>query len=369
MYVMYVACAAAELRVEVTTRVPPVLLHVKQDIMDASIGVSGSMMRHMRIAVHPARHCKRHHTSAMRKKNTMKFTLRQLQIFLAVARYQNISRAAKSLHMSQSAASEALLTLERTYEVSLFDRVRNKLVLNAIGHTLRREAENLLAHCQGFEKLLRDHAEVGHIKVGASFTIGNHLATRYLSGYLSQYPKADVALDIANTPDVVAKVLNFEVDIGMIEGEVQHRDLELLPWREDELVVFCAADHPLARKKTLSVQDIREAAWILREPDSGARQSFDRALAGLLPAINVYLEFRHNEAIKNAVESGLGIGCLSEIVLRKNFVHGDLVALRLPKRDMRRTFYFAMPRGRVHRESVRAWMQTCIAMDRAADSG
>ncbi|MCB1674948.1 MAG: LysR family transcriptional regulator, partial [Halioglobus sp.] len=88
------------------------------------------------------------------------------------------------------------------------------------------------------KQLPRDHADKGHIKVGASFTIGNHLATRYLSGYLSHYPQADVQLDIANSPDVVAKVLNFEVDIGMIEGEVQHRDLELIPWREDELIVF-----------------------------------------------------------------------------------------------------------------------------------
>jgi DNA-binding transcriptional LysR family regulator len=293
----------------------------------------------------------------------LKFTLRQLQIFLAVAKYQNISRAAQSLHMSQSAASEALLNLEHTYQVSLFDRVSNKLALNAIGHTLRKEAEYLLAHCQSFEEILTDHTDVGHLKVGASFTIGNHLATRYLAGYLAHYPEADVRLDIANTPDVVARVLNFDVDLGMIEGEVHHRELELIPWREDELIVFCAADHPLARKKTLTNKDIKDAPWILREPDSGARQTFDRALAGLLPNINIYLELKHNEAIKNAVESGLGIGCLSQIVLQKNFANGDLVPLTLPRRNMRRTFYFALPRKRYRLESVESWMRTCREMD------
>lgn len=293
----------------------------------------------------------------------MKFTLRQLQIFLAVAKHQNISRAAQSLHMSQSAASEALLTLEHTYDVRLFDRTGNKLSLSAIGRTLRKEAESLLAHCQSFEEKLLDHTEVGHIKVGASFTIGNHLATRYLAGYLARYPEADVQLDIANTPDVVARVLNFEVDIGMIEGEVHHRELELIAWRDDELVVFCAADHPLARKKSLTNKDIKEALWILREPDSGARQTFDRALAGLLPDINIYLELKHNEAIKNAVESGLGIGCLSRIVLQKNFANGDLVPLTLPRRNMRRTFYFCLPRQRFHLESVDSWMRTCRDMD------
>ncbi len=292
----------------------------------------------------------------------MRFTLRQLQIFLAVAKYENISRAAESLHMSQSAASEALLNLEHTYEVTLFDRVSNKLSLNAIGQTMRKEAENLLTHCQNFDEVLQGHKEVGHIKVGASFTIGNHLATRYLAGYLEEYPRADVQLDIANTPDIVAKVLNYEVEIGMIEGEVQHRELELIPWREDELVVFCAANHPLARKKVLRTKDIKDARWIMREPDSGARHTFERALTGLLPDINIYLEFKHNEAIKNAVESGLGIGCLSQIVLQKNFANGDLVPLNLPKRDMRRTFYFALPRKRYHSEAVDSWMQVCREM-------
>ncbi len=293
----------------------------------------------------------------------MKYTLRQLQIFLEVARQQSISGAAQNLYMSQSAASEALQNLEHAYEIALFDRVSNKLALNAIGQTVRKEAQSLLDPALSFEEVLQSHKELGHIKVGASFTIGNHLATRYLAGYLDRYPDADVALEIANTPEIVARVLNYEVDIGMIEGEVQHRELELIPWRDDELVVFCAANHPLAAKRSLSTRDIKEAAWVLREPDSGARQTFDKAMAGLLPHLNVYMEFKHNEAIKNAVESGLGIGCLSQIVLQRNFANGDLVPLELPRRNMRRTFYFALPRKRFPLESVQFWMDTCREVD------
>ncbi len=293
----------------------------------------------------------------------MKYTLRQLQIFLEVARQGSISRAAQILHMSQSAASEALQNLEHSYDIALFDRVGNKLALNAVGHTVRKEAQSLLDHCLSFEQVLKLHKALGHIRVGASFTIGNHLATRCLAGYLARYPDADVNLEIANTPEIVAKVLNYEVDIGMIEGEILHRELDLIPWREDELVVFCAANHPLASKRVLSTRDIKEAAWILREPDSGARQTFDKAMAGLLPELNVYMEFRHNEAIKNAVESGLGIGCLSQIVLQRNFAVGDLVTLQLPRRDMRRTFYFALPRQRFPLDSVECWMETCRSID------
>ncbi|MGB5325813.1 MAG: LysR family transcriptional regulator [Pseudomonadales bacterium] len=291
----------------------------------------------------------------------MTYTLRQIQIFLAVARHRNITRAAEELHMSQSAASEALQNLQQSYGVNLFERKQNRMVLSAVGNTLRVDAEQLLSHSQMFEQRLRGHKTLGHIRVAASFTIGNHLATHYLSSYLAEFPEADVDLRTANTPEVVELVRDYSVDIGMVEHEVQGNDLQLIRWLRDEMVVFCSATHPLAGKRRLNAADIRSARWILREPGSGARQTFDRALAELLPDINVYLEFRHNEAIKNAVEAGLGIGCLSRIVLRKNFAIGDLVPLALPRRALSRHFYFVLPRQRHPVPAVDAWMRICRA--------
>ena len=289
----------------------------------------------------------------------MKYSLRQLEIFLAIARYENISRAAESLHMSQSAASAALQNLEQGYNISLFKRIGKRLELNEVGKTLRSKAEILVSHAHEFDEALQGHNEIGHLTVGASFTIGNHLAVTYLAGYLGDHPEAQVDINVANSPDIVAQVLNFEVDIGMIEGEIKHRELTLIPWREDNLVVFCSPDHPLAKKTNLTDNDIRQARWILREPESGARQTFNRALAGLMPDLDVYLEFRHNEAIKKAVEAGLGIGCLSEIVLQNNFKSGELVPLKLPKRNMTRTFYFALPKNRGKTTAINWWMDEC----------
>jgi DNA-binding transcriptional LysR family regulator len=292
----------------------------------------------------------------------MKFTLRQLEIFLAVARYQSVSQAAKNLNLSQSAASAALQALEHSYGVTLFDRHGNRLSLNPVGRSLRLEAETLYSHCQQFEHSLQSHGELGHLRIGASFTIGNHLVARYLPAYLTRYPDADVQLETANTPEVVAKVLNYEVDVGMIEREMQHRDLDLIPWREDELQVFCSTQHPLAQKGSMNTKDILDARWILREPDSGARYTFDRAMADLLPNITIYQEFRHNEAIKSAVESGLGIGCLSQVVLQKDFANGTLTPLSLPRRNMRRRFYFALPKKRHSKASVESWIQLCSSV-------
>ena len=291
----------------------------------------------------------------------MKYSLRQLEIFLAIARYQNISKAAEKLHMSQSAASAALQNLEQAYNISLFNRVGKKLELNEVGKTLRSKAVLLADHALEFEQALQGHGDIGHLKVGASFTIGNHLAVTYLAGYLAEHPEAKVDINVANSADVVAQVLNFEVDIGMVEGEGEAKDkaLELIPWREDRLVVFCSPEHPLAKKKNLTDKDIKQARWILREPESGARHTFARAMTGLMPEIDIYLEFKHNEAIKKAVKAGLGIGCLSEIVLQNNFKSGELVPLRLPKRDMKRTFYFVLPKNRHKTAAVDWWMAGC----------
>lgn len=266
--------------------------------------------------------------------------------------------------MSQSAASEAIQTLEHLYKVKLFDRNRNRMALTAVGQTLRKDAVNLMAECEQFESRLLGHEQIGHIRLGASFTIGNHLATRYLAKYLTDYPEANVELTTANTPEIAAKVLNYEVDIGMIESEVQHKDLALIPWREDELVIFCSSSHPLAKKKSLSKQDILQTPWILREPNSGARHQFEKAMADLIPHINIFLELGHNEAIKNAVESGLGIGCLSQIVLKRNFENGDLIPLKIPHRNMKRTFYFALPKNRTNTPATHSWMAICRSLDK-----
>lgn len=288
----------------------------------------------------------------------MKYSLRQLEIFLAIARHQNISKAAEALHMSQSAASNALQTLEANYGLSLFERQGKRLQTNETGNSLRRKAEALLAHAQEFELDLNGHAQVGHLRVGASYTIGNHLAVGILASYLSRHSDAKVQFQVANSPEIVAKVLNYEVDIGMIEGEIRNSELELIPWREDELVVFCSPEHPLAKLGRINEKTLLAYPWILREPGSGARQTFDRAMSDLLPSLKVALEFKHNEAIKKAVEAQLGIGCLSRIVLQNNFAAGDLVPLRLPaKRALHRTFYFALPRQHYARQAIDWWME------------
>lgn len=289
----------------------------------------------------------------------MRYTLRQLQVFVAAARFENISRAADSLAMSQSAASEALRELERQFDIQLFERTGRQLQLNELGRTLRPRADALLERAAELEQALAQHREPGPIKVGATLTIGNYLAVGIMARYMAEQPGARVTLDVANTSSISRKVVSFELDLGLIEGELQHPDLEVIPWRDDELVVFCSPSHPLAGRKQLYDRDLLGATWVLREPGSGTRQTFERALHGLLPQLKVGLELQHTEAIKRAVEAGLGIGCLSRVTLVEAFQRGNLVPLAVPGRDFQRKFYFILHRQKYHSAGIERWIELC----------
>ena len=290
----------------------------------------------------------------------MRFSLKQIEVFLETAHTLNITKAAERLSMSQSAASESLKSLEQQFDIQLFDRVGKKLQLNDFGKIIRKQAEVFLDQANALEQALLKHEQVGELKIGATLSIGNYLAIHILSEFKQRYPKANAILEVANTTKISEKVANFELDIGLIEGEIAHSELDVMPWREDELVVFCSPDHPLANKKTLTDSDLIDTQWILRESGSGTRQAFDFAMHGILSQLDVELELQHTEAIKRAVESGMGIGCLSRITLEDAFKRGSLKPLNIPHRDFHRQFYLIVHKNKYKSSGIQNWINLCF---------
>lgn len=289
----------------------------------------------------------------------MRYTLRQLEVFLSVARHENVTRAAAELGMSQSAASEALHELEHQFSLQLFQRTGKRLQLSELGRSLRISAESLRAQASELEARLAQESGVGTLRIGATLSIGNYLVPPLMARFMAEHSGARVTLHVANTAEVARKVINFELDMGIVEGELMEPELEVSRWRADELAVFCAPEHPFAKKRALFDRDLREARWIVREPGSGTRQAFERAMQGLLPELNVALELQHTEAIKSAVRAGLGVGCVSRIALEEAFEHGSLVACNVPRRNLRRHFFFLLRRDRYQSLAMRSWLALC----------
>ncbi len=298
----------------------------------------------------------------------MRITLRQIGVFAAIARSENVSRAAEALAMSQSAASSALVELERQFDCPLFDRIGKSLRLNATGRGLLPQAEDLLARAGEIEGFLAG-GQLGPLAVGATMTIGNYLATLIVADYLQCHPASRLDLRVANTRRILDGVLRCELDLGLIEGEVLDPDLVLDPWLADELVVFCAPQHPLAAAGHASSEQLAAQPWILREAGSGTRALFDRAIAPHLSTLQIRLQLEHTEAIKRAVEAGLGLACLSRLALREAFRRGSLVELRTPQFDLQRNFHFVRHRQRHVSPSSRAFLALCRDFDGGQQAG
>lgn len=162
----------------------------------------------------------------------MRFTLRQLQVFVAVAQHQSVSRAAGVLALSQSAASTSITELERQSSCQLFDRAGKRLSLNALGHQLLPQAVALLDQAKEIEDLLNGKSGFGSLAVGATLTIGNYLATLLIGSFMQVHPESQVKLHVQNTAHIVQQVAHYEIDLGLIEGDCNHPDLEVSPgWR------------------------------------------------------------------------------------------------------------------------------------------
>ena len=268
----------------------------------------------------------------------MAITLRQLEIFAKVARCQHVTLASSQLFITQSAVSMAIAELERLAGAPLFERRGKRLFLNDRGRKILPEAEEVIRRTREIEQFLDDSVgePKGTLKVGASTTIGNYILPDLVAEFTRRYCQATVFLTIGNAQHIENLLENGELDVGLIEGIPHSNGLDSTPWKSDELAIVVGKDHPWAADKTATVDMLKSAQWIMREKGSGTREVFEAAMAREKAGFSIYLELGHTEAIKKAVEAGLGVGCLSRIAVRRELDHGWLVRINCPL-DLRRT--------------------------------
>lgn len=272
-------------------------------------------------------------------------TLRQLEVFLAVAKHEHVGRAAEELHLSPSAASSALSSLEGSVGRRLFDRSGRGLRLNSDGRRFRGPATDTLRRAGELASVLGD-GRGGRMVVGASSTIANHVLAAALARFADDVPDAELRLDIGNTQYVRDRLLDHALDLAYVEGPVPHPALEATAWRSDHLVMFTSPTDPRAGGGPLTVDDLGRQRWVLREEGSGTRETLLRALGDAASRVSRVLSMGSSEAVAQAVEEGGGIGCLSRMVVQREFALGRLVELDVPKQwDLRRTLWRLTRRG------------------------
>ncbi len=288
----------------------------------------------------------------------MHLSLRQLQIFSAIAEAGTTTAAGEVIGLSQSAASAALVELESLLGLALFDRVGRRLVLNGHGRALLPEARTLLAGMADIERRFstgRETTAPVRWRVGASTTIGNYLMPGRIAGLLEANPRAHVDLVIGNTREVTSAVQHLEVDIGLIEGPCHEPGLEVVDWMEDELVIVFGPRHKQAAdlQKGASLSQLRQACWLLREPGSGTREAAEQALLPHLHGFAEVLQLGGTEAIKQGAVAGLGLACLSRHAVADLIELGRLQLLVTPLPPLRRRLWVVRHPGKRLPDSLR----------------
>lgn len=299
---------------------------------------------------------------------TLRITLRQLQIFVAIAKSGSTVAACKAVALSQSATSAALNELEQTLGLRLFDRTGKRLLLNENGRALQPRAEALLSRALGIEQLASQiDGPFQALHIGASTSIGHYILPKLLASFLEQrHLTADSwksKVIIGNTEEICRQVADFTLDIGLIEGPCHEPSLKTMPWIEDEMIVVASYQNEmLAERSSSQLRDIplkklQEAVWLLREQGSGTREITDQAL---LPYLNSYrrcIEMGSSTAIVHAVEANLGIACLSRWVVQDLLKRGRLREVKAKWPPIHRQCYWVIHQNKEMTRALERFIQ------------
>ena len=287
-------------------------------------------------------------------------SLKQLQVFSSIARHGNLGLAAAELFLSKGALSQALAELERQLGQPLFDRVHPRLQINDQGRQLQPLAEEILSRITDIEHLFDEQgAPSGTLRLGASQTIGNYL----LPKLLAQQPELQAKVRITNTHNLCDMLLHFELDMALIEGENFHPNLVTQDWLSDEMLIVAHPSHPLitpplASTNTLGLAQLAYHDWVLREPQSGNREQFDRELAPQIGTLGRLLELNTLEAVMQAAEQGLGLAFVSRRAVSDRLTYGRLVIINV-NTQLSRTLKLVWHKQKYHSALLSRFITHC----------
>ena len=264
-----------------------------------------------------------------------------LQVFIKVVEKANFSKAAEELHMTQPAVSQYIRTLEQSVGTRLLERSNKYVRLNKAGEIVYYHAKEILALYAKMQYLVDDltnHAS-GAISIGASYTFGEYILPHIIARLKKQYPMISPSITIHNTKEIIAMVNTYQLDIGIIEGFFEDKQMNAEIVSEDQMVIVASPKHPfLTKSEELRIKDLEDETWILREEGSGTRQAADHFFQLHEFTPKHIMEFGSTQVIKESVEAGLGISLLSRWTIEKELTNGYIAMLKVQGLPFKRNF-------------------------------
>ena len=276
----------------------------------------------------------------------------ELEVFLAAAETENFSAAARKLHLTQPAVSQQIQSLEKRLQLDLFQRDGKRITLTEAGQALvpmARELVNLSARIEEGMAAWRG-VVAGHLTIGCTSTPGKYTLAWLVGAFCEQYPQVQVSVEVIKRSDILRKLEQQEINLGIMSGQIEQPDLVYQEFMQDDLVLIVPARHPLADQEVVSLDMLRGQTLILREEAAGTRVTMVEGLerAGLsLDAFHLApIELGAAEGIVSAVEAGWGISWVSMVAAQRAFEMGKIRILEVEGLTLRRMIYLVSHRQR-----------------------
>lgn len=259
---------------------------------------------------------------------------RRLQVFHRVARLLSFTKAAEALHMTQPAVTFQVRQLEEYFNTRLFDRTHNRISLTDAGAKVYEYADRIFELYSEMENaIIEMTGEIsGALTIGASTTIAEYMLPTLLGDFKEKYPDLTIHLKVANSDTIVAMVENNTIDLGAVESPVGNKNLVVETCKRDRLVAIVPPDHALSGKDSIQLSELLEYPFICREEGSGTRGAIDDYLNRLEhcdASVKIAMELGSPEAVKGAVEAGMGVSVVSRATIQKELQLSTLVELKL----------------------------------------
>jgi DNA-binding transcriptional LysR family regulator len=284
--------------------------------------------------------------------------LDQLKLFTDLVREQSFTKVAEKNFLTQPAVSLRIRNLEEELGTKLLERTTRKVLVTEEGRILYDYARDILGKAEEVKAVLLERQDkmVGSVRLATVHSIGLHELPSYLKRYISKYPQVALSIDY-QTGDVVYRIVQEgEADLGLVAYPEPHASLITLPFLEDELVVICSQEHPLARRSSLRLQDLNEQRFIAFDEGLPTRKAIDAVMARRHVRINIRMQSGNIEILKKMVEVGLGVSIVPRFSVQAEVEHGQLRALPISDYSFKRPLALIYRKGKSLSRPLRAFI-------------
>ncbi len=287
-------------------------------------------------------------------------TDRHLKVFYEVCKHMNMTKASRELYISQPAVSKTIHDIEEEYKIKLFERWNKALYLTPDGAMLFEYAEQVVNMLDVIDKQLQSRKFKDLVRVGASITVGTSILGDIVAGYCAQNDAVRIEAVVDNTAVIEEYLLQGKLDLAIMEGRITSLDIKSNPIGSSDIVLVVNCLHELYARENVVVEDLEGLDFIVREKGSRTRESFAMAMEQHNVKWNAAWSCHNTQAIKNAVDAGLGVGVLSRLSVRKRLASGRFRALDVFEKPLKQHMRIAFCQGRYMSQSTRDFMDYTI---------